>query len=769
MNQDATKSAVRIVLSGRVQGLGVRPAIYRLATELEIAGNVCNSADGVTIVAEGTVDQLQTFQSSLIERLPVAAHVTSYVATMIDSANRTRFEISQDQNSDPLNIPVPVDRAICTQCWEELFNSNNRRYRYPWISCTNCGPRFSIIQQMPFEREATSYSQFKMCRDCQREYETPDDRRFHAQTISCQACGPQVWSWTSNNAPSHQGGEALLAVVQTLRKGGIVAARGVGGYQLLVDATNEDAVRRLRLRKQRKAKPFAVLVPSIHEVDRLAVLDRAAIESLSSSANPIQLLAGKTKNGIAASVNPGLLTLGIMLPTSGLHALLLNDSGFPLVCTSANLEGEPLEYEVQSAEKVLGPIADLILHHDLPIAHPIDDSVVRTIGDQNVTMRAARGLAPLHLSVSEPSSVVAVGAFQKSAIAWSTDKLTTLGPYIGNHQSVKTRERYHESYKQMLVLYRCAPGLVMHDAHPGYYSTEFAQEMGLPRQAVQHHHAHILSTLAEHQWLDEEVIGIAWDGTGYGLDGSLWGGEFFNYSSGRFTRIGSLRPFRLPGGEAAIKEPWRIAVSLLGQCEPLLEQEQIENCLHTICSEPRIGVNRLQAIRSIVESQNLSPTTTSAGRLFDGVAALLLNFNFSDYEGEAAIHLEDSAWRHIISGGVGIGDAGKNTKACWDAETMTFDWRPFIVELIRQANAGVCPDHLAFVFHQCLAEGVVDICDKHQRKRVALGGGVFQNRLLTELLEARLGRERLIRPINVPPNDNGLAVGQLVASSYSES
>ena len=769
MNQDATKSAVRIVLSGQVQGLGVRPAIYRLAAELEIAGSVYNSADGVAIIAEGTADQLKIFQSSLIERLPVAAQVTSHVATMIDSANRTRFEISQDQNSDPLNIPVPVDRAICTQCLEELFDPNNRRHRYPWISCANCGPRFSIIQQMPFEREATSYSQFKMCEDCQREYEMPDDRRFHAQTISCQACGPQVWSWTFNNALSHQGDEALLAAVQALRAGGIVAARGVGGYQLLVDATNEDAVRRLRLRKQRKAKPFALLVSSIHEADRLAVLDRAAIESLSSSANPIQLLEGKPDNGIAASVNPGLLTLGILLPTSGLHALLLNDSGFPLVCTSANLEGEPLEYEVQAAERVLASIADLILHHDLPIAHPIDDSVVRSIGGRNVTMRAARGLAPLNLSVSVPSSVVAVGAFQKSAIAWSNGTTATLGPYIGAHQTVKNRERYHESYKQILELYRCAPEQVMHDAHPGYYSTEYAQEMRLPRQAVQHHHAHILSTLAEHQRLDEEVIGIAWDGTGYGLDGSLWGGEFFNYFSGRFTRIGSLRPFRLPGGEAAIREPWRIAVSLLGQCEPLLEQELIENCLHTIYSEPLIGANRLQTIRSIGENQNLSPITSSAGRLFDGVAALLLIFNFSDYEGEAAIHLEQSAWRHITSGGVGIGDAEKNAEACWDAETMTFDWRPIIVELIRQAHAGVCPDHLALTFHQCLVAGVVDVCDKHPRKRVALGGGVFQNRLLTELLEARLGSERLLRPVSVPPNDNGIAVGQLVASSYSES
>jgi hydrogenase maturation protein HypF len=603
---------------------------------------------------------------------------------------------------------------------------------------------------MPFEREDTTLAEFEFCDPCLREYRRPGDRRFHAQTTACPKCGPQLWSVDGVNQRSIQGEGAMLAALAALQAGKIVALRGLGGYQLLVDATNQAAAQRLRARKGRPAKPLAVMVDSMETALRLATVDEVELNQLASAAAPIVLLRAKSDNGLAESIHPNLDTVGLMAPTTPLHAMLTRDFGRPLVCTSGNYDGEPLEYEVESAQHKLNGICDLWLHHDRAIVRPIDDSVVRVIAGRAVTIRLARGLAPLPLDLPAMTPTLAVGGYLKAAAAWSNGGQAVLGPHIGDQENLAARNRFTEHIDDWQTLYRFQPLQLAHDFHPEYFSTQWAHQKHLPLIATQHHHAHVVSGMLEHGWLDREVLGVAWDGTGYGTDGTIWGGEFLVSTCSDFERLARLRPFRLPGGEAAIHEPWRIALAMC---------EQLEKPLNvSLLASWDVTSNCISLVRHIINRPHLSPLTSSVGRLFDAAAAIILGMTRAHFDGQAAMQLEAAADRSA---------QGWYDFPLREDRMFELDWRPLLEQLLADWHLGVDPGKMAMRFHRSLALAIPRVCRLRSDLPVVLSGGVFQNRLLTELVLQRWHdpSQPLGLPGIIPPNDGGLAAGQLAIAA----
>ena len=737
--------ARRITLSGRVQGLGVRPAIARLAEECRLAGTVSNRLEGVEIDIEGSPEHIEHFQQRLPSRLPAAAKVESIETTVTPTAGRNEFHIEERPFTGLVRTQIPQDLAACADCLADVASERNRRQDYPFTSCTNCGPRYSIVDAMPFERSRTQMASFAMCSACQAEYSDSTDRRFHAQTNACSNCGPQVWCVERYGRLVARHGAAVKAAVDHILRGLIVAVRGIGGYQLVCDATSDQAVARLRERKRRPKKPLAVMVADLSVAERLADLDHASRDLLVGPANPIVLLPARSGNGLASAIHPELESVGVMLPTTPLHWLLVRDCGRPLVVTSGNREGDPLAVEVDEAADRLRNVADLWLHHDRPIARPVDDSVIRMIAGRPMTLRLARGLAPLSLDLPEYAPAVAVGAHQKSAIALSNGAQAILGAHVGDLGSVRASERFLAEAANSAALYGATRPLWIHDPHPDYFTTQWAQNQMGSHIAVQHHHAHVAATMLEHGWLDREVLGVAFDGTGYGTDGTIWGGEFLLATAAGFRRVGHLREFPLAGGETAIREPWRVAVALVEQAAGA------KGLTGVFADRLHDGAARLLPL---LERSHLSPRTTSAGRLFDGVAALALGIERAEFEGFPAMRLEAVADRTVETA---------YTFAVEEHIPLRHDWRPMIVELLTDLNKGMDAGTIAMRFHRGLAAAVATICRRFAPLPVALGGGVFQNRLLIELfLELMSGSNQLVEfPSRIPPNDGGLAAGQL--------
>jgi len=744
----------RFVLNGRVQGLGVRPAIFHLATDLGLGGTVRNTHRGVEIELEGAAEDLDQFEVKLPGALPAGVVLTRLLTESLAPTGRRKFSIVKEPVDGPMTARVPEDRAVCTDCLREIGQNYDRRYSYAFTSCTQCGPRYTVIRTMPFEREETTMAEFPLCVDCRHEYRRPRDRRFHAQTTACPTCGPHLWFRVDASITKRHGQRALEAAVTQLATGRIVALRGLGGYQLLVDAANQGAVERLRSRKGRRGKPLAVMVESLAAAERLAQIDPDESAALSDPSGPIVLVRAKPANGLAGAIHPHLDTVGLMLPTTPLHAMLLHNFGGPLVCTSGNRDGEPLEYQLHTAELHLSGIADAWLHHDREITRPIDDSVVRVIAGRCVTIRLARGLAPLPLALPEMPPTLAVGGFLKAAVAWSSGAQSVLGPHIGDQETLSARERFLAHLKDWQELYRFQPTEFVHDLHPEYFSTQWANSREQPTVAVQHHHAHVVAGMLEHGWLDRPVLGVAWDGTGYGSDGTIWGGEFLVCTATSFERVARLRPFRLPGGEAAIHEPWRTAVSV---CQQLCEPPETGDWPGW-----NVAANRIAAMRQIADQPQHSPLTSSAGRLFDAAAALILGITHVDFDGQAAMRLEAIADRTA---------SGCYDLPLTDCQVPELDWRPLFSQLLLDSRRGVAPGRLAMRLHRSLAVGIVNVCRGRGRLPVVLTGGVFQNRLLTELVaELWDDAERpLGLPGTIPPNDGGLAAGQLAIAAMKGS
>jgi hydrogenase maturation protein HypF len=728
---------LRITLRGAVQGVGFRPFVYRLATEMSLTGWVLNSSVGLVVEVEGAGDELRGFEQRLEAERPKASAVTVRESEWIPVQGSTKFEIHHSDADSAKSVNVLPDLATCPDCRTELLDPADRRFQYPFTNCTNCGPRYTIVVDIPYDRPNTAMREFVLCPACREEYENPSNRRFHAQPNACPGCGPKLDG-------------AIADTAAVLRRGEIVGLKGIGGFQLLVDARQAAAVARLRQRKHREEKPFALVMPSLQMAREYCEINPAEQELLESQAAPIVLLHPKPGTDIAWNVAHCSPYLGVMLPYSPLHHLLMRECRFPLIATSGNRSDEPIAIANDEAATSLKDIADHFLMHNRPIVRACDDSVVRLTRGRAGILRRARGYAPLGIRVSRNvQPVLAVGGHLKNTVAIGVGKDVFLSQHIGDLETYEARHAFERAIDDLCRLYGFKPEAVVCDLHPDYASTNWAEQSGLPIIRVQHHQAHVAACAAENN-VEGPYLGVSWDGTGYGLDGTIWGGEFFRVENSQYERIAHLRPFGLPGGDAAVREGWRSAASLLfevsvetecGDSRPRLSGEQ-----SSPAGPPQLSVSK---VRNMLERKiNVIPTT-SVGRLFDAVASITGVAQQNRFEGQAAMLLENE-----------IGSL--RTEEAYPLAAG--DWAPLIVEVLRDKREGLPVSRIAARFHNALVNWIVEVATKAELKQIVLSGGVFQNRYLTEcaaaILESRGFAVHTHR--QVPPNDGGIALGQVV-------
>ncbi|MEI6829702.1 MAG: carbamoyltransferase HypF [Synechococcaceae cyanobacterium ELA445] len=776
---------LRLEIGGLVQGVGFRPHCHRLAQELGLGGWVRNGPGGVELELEGETSPLERFVARLTQEPLAHSHLERLERRWQEPLGETGFAIrpSPPDSGTPgaRGARVPPDLAPCPACVAELFDATNRRHGYPFISCCSCGPRHSLVLGLPFERECTTLVAFPLCAACQREYGDPGDRRFHAQTIGCPHCGPRLrWHPQPAGATPVQPDPRVNAVAQAvaaLRQGQIVALKGLGGFQLLVDAGSETAVGELRRRKGRPAKPLAVMVADLAAARALVPLAPGEGEALTSAVAPIVLLrCPDPPGGIAESVAPGMPGLGVMLPSTPLHHLLLRAFGGPLVATSGNRSGEPLCFEEDDALERLGAIADGFLLHDRPIAHPLDDSVLQVVKGEPLVLRQARGLAPLAVDLDPllPAGlaldgVLALGGQLKSSVALGRGRQALLSVAVGDLGTEAGEGRLRRTIERWQRLEGVSATRLVCDQHRGYVSHRIAHELAAHQASaapleVQHHHAHLLAVMAEHG-LAAPRLGVAWDGAGQGDDHTLWGGELLRVGSDGWQRLARLRPFPLPGGERALREPRRAACGLLFAAYGA-------GGLERLGLDPAAGFNadERSVLAAMLGRGALSPLCSSIGRLFDAVAALLGLCPINRFEAEAALRLEAAAWRwrDRWSGSPPAPQTGGfRLQACSSGVPLELDWAPLLERLLEQRDGGEPIEAIAHGFHLDLGQVLVDLAQRLGARELLLAGGCFQNRLLVELAELALGRAgiRVVRPVRLPCNDGALAVGQLLAAA----
>jgi hydrogenase maturation protein HypF len=756
------RQRVRIALEGAVQGVGFRPFVYRLACERGLAGFVGNSGDGVLIEAEGSEPALAEFLDRLARDLPAHAVVTRRRVTPLPPQGAAGFALAPSAASGgTCSVVVMADLAPCPACLAEMDDPADRRFRYPFITCTQCGPRYSVIESLPYDRERTTLRRFPLCVACAGEYTDPGSRRFHAESICCPECGPQLALWDPAGRVLARRAAALARAAEAIRGGRILALKGLGGFQLLVDARDEAAVRRLRARKRRPRKPLALMVPDIAAAAALAAISATERDALCSPAAPIVLLRAlpAASAALAPSVAPGSLCLGLMLPTSPLHRLLTRALGFPVVATSGNLGEAPIIGEESEALARLADVADAFLVHDRPIARTVDDSVVRVIAGAPTVLRRARGYAPLPLPFpATTTTILALGGHQKNAVAIGSSGQIMLGPHGGDLDREETRTAFARSAERLLALHGLRARAVACDRHPDYASTRHAERLGLPLLRVPHHLAHALSGMVDHG-LGGPVLAVAWDGTGYGGDGTIWGGEFLAVAPPRYRRVAHLLPFRLPGGEAAVREPRRAALGVLH----ILHGAAAVDLMDRFAPAGGFSARERHVLGAMLARGINAPLTSSAGRLFDAVASLLGLCQRSGFEGEAAMALEAAA--DMAEADAPLPDAVLRT----GTDPLVVDWRPILAALLTGCERGVSPAALAAGFHSALANAIAAVARQLGAEKVLLTGGCFQNARLTELAVARLGAigVEAFCHRRVPPNDGGLAVGQIAFAAYA--
>ena len=760
--------AERIEVRGLVQGVGFRPFVYRLAQGHGLTGWVANTVEGVRIEVEGERSRVERFAAALRAEAPPIARVEELRRARIEPAGHPRFEIRRSQGQPGKTTLVSPDLATCPDCLAELRDPADRRHRYPFINCTNCGPRFTIIRDVPYDRAATTMAAFTMCPSCRAEYENPLDRRFHAQPNACPACGPRVWlaDRAGRELPPGVGRDPIREAGALLLAGKILAVKGLGGFHLAADAGNQAAVAELRKRKARQDKPFAVMVPDLESARALCELSPAAETALAGVERPIVLLPRRQDTpGLALAVAPFQDTYGLLLPYTPLHHLLLEAvGGRPLVMTSANRSDEPIEIDNDSALANLGDIADCFLLHDRPIHLRADDSVVRPVGEAILPVRRSRGYAPrpVRLRRSLPP-VLAVGGQLKNTICLVRGQEAFLSQHLGDLERTDSFLYFLRTVEQLRKLLKVAPDRVAHDLHPDYLTTRWAlKDSGLPAIAVQHHHAHVVAGMAEHG-LEGRVLGVALDGTGYGPDGTIWGGEFLLADERGFQRVGHLPAWPLPGGELAIRQPWRTARSIFVKALGIEAAGKLPLWSRV---EPRA----LAVVDRMLAQDLNCPMSSGCGRLFDAVAAALGLRLESLYEGQAAVELEALAAR-----------AGERSAPVYDFEIteraggmLAPELAPMLAALARDIAAGVEPARVALGFHDWLvrlaAELAARLCGRHGVDRVVLSGGVFNNRYVSEHLARELERRglRVFAHRQAPPGDGGISLGQAVVAGQHE-
>ncbi|MGZ8215846.1 carbamoyltransferase HypF [Methylomagnum sp.] len=792
--------AQRIRITGRVQGVGFRPFVSRLAQEFQLAGWVRNCSGEVEIHAEGTADRLDAFRLALTKRAPPLAQPEPASVEPAQSMGLSGFALLASAAGATPRNHIPPDYFVCDDCLAEMADPRERRYRYPFISCTQCGPRYTIIDRLPYDRPNTGMADFELCPACRAQYQDPTDRRYHAQPLACPECGPKLSfvvpalagpspveacpehsrragaighrarkasfehphptppsTALRTGLPEGEGVKnatsesALSACLEALRAGLTVAVKGVGGYHLLCDAENEAAVRRLRERKPRPHKPLAVLVPwrgtdGLALVDALAEPSPAERELLRSPLRPIVLVNQRPDAPLAPAIAPGLNEIGLMLPYSPLHHLLADGYGAPLVATSANLSGEPVLTDAAAVEARLGHVADAFLHHNRPIRRPADDSVFRSIAGQPRPLRLGRGSAPIELTLpfelAEP--MLAVGSDLKNTVALGFGQRVVISPHIGDLDTVLGGQVFEQVIGDLIRLYGAEPRRLVCDAHPDYRSSRWATARGLPVQKVFHHPAHASALVGEHDLRGETLI-FTWDGTGYGEDHTVWGGETLLGRPGHWRRVGSLRPFRLPGGERASREPWRGAAAA---------------CWEAGLDWPA-NPKDSKLLRQIWERRINSPVTSSAGRLFDAAAALIGLAQETSHEGQAAMNLEAAS----EPGGERIAlPLARDPSGLWLS-----DWGVLLPALMDGSRT---VRERGSLFHASLADAIVDQAERFRAdygvEQVGLAGGVFQNRLLTDMAKSGLEAKGfwVFLPVNIPTNDAGLSYGQIIEAGF---
>jgi hydrogenase maturation protein HypF len=755
-----------VLVRGVVQGVGFRPFVYRLALETHLAGSIGNNTDGVTIEIEGAGEEIDEFLQRLRTDAPPMARIDSVAVRDLEPTGESEFRIVTSQVLGNVSTGIPADAGTCVDCLRELLDPRDRRYRYPFLNCTNCGPRFTITRRIPYDRPQTSMAAFPMCAACQAEYDDPLNRRFHAQPNACWDCGPKVWL-VDPEGHDLAADNPVIACIDRLMAGQIMAIKGIGGFHLGVDATNESAVMRLRERKHRFGKPLAVMVRDINAARQVCVLSPEEEALLQEPARPIVLARARDGDAIAPAVAPGIPWLGVFLPYAPLQHLLFTDPRVQaLVMTSANLSEEPIAIDNDEARTRLKDIADAVLLHNREILQRCDDSVAALVDGAPQIVRRARGFVPLAVELPmDAPPLLAVGGHLKSVFALARGRDAYQSQHLGDLENLAGLEFFKESLDHLMRTFEIVPQTVVHDLHPGYLSTawakEWAQERGLPLIGVQHHHAHIAGCMAEHA-LEGPVIGLALDGTGYGIDGRIWGGEVLVARLGRFERFAHLEYVPMPGGDAAVREPWRMALAHLRAAGFDVTSSETLTRLGAKEKEGRV-------LAHMIERGINTPLTSSLGRLFDAVAAVVLNRRVADYEAQAAIELEGIAvGEPDESDGYPIALEGGN----WaKREPMRMKVAPLWAELLRDLCGGVSKPRMAARFHAGVANGFTRAAATARAatgiSTVALSGGVMHNRRLALLLRMKLEAEgfQVYQHRRVSPGDGGLSYGQAAAAA----
>jgi hydrogenase maturation protein HypF len=762
MAKTTTLNLVRISVRGVVQGVGFRPFVYQLAHKHGLKGWVCNTSEDVRIEVEGDAREIDQFLLDLRELAPPLSHIENITATPGSPAHYAKFEIGRSLSEPGKYQLVSPDIATCPDCLKEISDPADRRYRYPFTNCTNCGPRFTIIADIPYDRPNTTMSKFHMCPDCQREYDDPLDRRFHAQPNACPRCGPRL-ELVDANGKQIVCSDIILEASRLLKEGKIVSLKGLGGFLLACDATSGEAVKTLRQRKLRPAKPLAVMVSSLGEVKEHCYVNTEEKKLLTSPSSPIVLLKWKLDSAIAPIVAPELKYLGMMLPYTPLHHLLLRQTGLPLVMTSGNLSEEPIARDNDESLRRLSGIADYFLMHNRDIYARYDDSVALVVKDIPQFVRRARSYAPHPIRLNYQSrQILGCGAEEKNTFCLTRDNFAFISQHIGDMENLETLEHYKNTVALYEKLFRIEPAVIAHDLHPEYLPTKYAIELAennpdISLVPVQHHHAHIVSCMADNG-LDTPVIGVAFDGTGYGTDGRIWGGEFLVADYQKFSRMAQLEYLPLPGGALAVKRPYRTAVGYLLSLELDLKGLPFLN---------NVDAQEIDIIKSQVEKKINSPLTSSCGRLFDAVSALLGIRGVIQYDAQAAIELE-----MLASDAPGEMDSYPFSLADENGVSI-IRLRDLFDAIVSDLRADTSKSIIAARFHNTVA-GMVGqvsrlISNKTGLDRVALSGGVFQNRLLLEksinLLE--VDGFRVFTHRQVPCNDGGVSLGQVVIANFA--
>jgi len=746
-----TPAGRRIEIRGTVQGVGFRPFVYQIAQRVGITGSVLNDSRGVSIEAFGPAEALDRFLDLLQREAPPAAVIRSIDWSALSGPPPAAFTIESSRRTEGHRVSIPADLATCGDCVREIFDQADRRYRYPFTNCTNCGPRYSIVSGAPYDRAKTSMARFTMCDDCRREYEDPSNRRFHAQPNACPKCGPRLTAMTSKQQEVATS-DPIDFAARSIRAGFIVAVKGLGGFHLACDATSSVAVKRLRTRKRRDTKPFAVMVRDLRAAEEVAELTDQERTLLTSVERPI-VLCSQRPGVLASEVSGQTPLVGLFLPYTPLHHLLLHDASTPVVMTSGNQSDEPMVTANGDAFEQLRDIADVFLIHDRDIVTRVDDSVVRIIDGAPVILRRARGWVPRAIEMGSEfaAPILACGAHLKNTFCIAAGDRAFLGPHIGDLESVETLKAYETAIERMQEFVGVTPAVIAHDMHPDYFSTRYAQSRnGVQRIAVQHHHAHVVSVMAEHR-LDGPVVGIAYDGTGYGIDGTAWGGEVLIANYAGFERFATFRPIALPGGDQAIRQPWRAALAMLD------DAFDGRPPLHAIPLFREIARPAIDAVRRMVSRQFNAPLARGVGRYFDAFGAFVLGMPEARHEGEIAFRWnmvadddELGVYPIVVREGV----------APWE-----IDPRPMVRAALDDVLAEKPASTIAARFHNTIAAITVQVANAalvaHGEMPVVLSGGCFQNRRLTESITNELRRSgRVYMNRDVPPGDGGIALGQ---------